>query len=73
MTCSVLPIREFQPHSQLARRWALSAGVAGLTVTLCPTTCSLTEMVMVTSDRSGMAELIRLASRRQIPYSTPGM
>jgi len=63
MTCSVLPLRDSQPHSQLARRWPLLAGAAGLTVTLCPATCSLTEMVMVTSDRSGMAELTRLGSR----------
>jgi hypothetical protein len=45
MTCSVLPIQDSQPHSQLARRWPLSARAAGLTVTLCPATCSLTEMV----------------------------
>jgi hypothetical protein len=45
MTCSVLPIRDCQPHSQLAWRWPLSARPAGLTVTLCPATCSLTEMV----------------------------
>src|SRR6266508_5712197 len=46
MTCSVLPVRDFQPHSQLALRRPLPAGGAGLTVTLCPATCSLTEMVM---------------------------
>jgi hypothetical protein len=34
-----------QPHSQLARRWPLCVRAAGLTVTLCPATCSLTEMV----------------------------
>jgi hypothetical protein len=45
MTCSVLPIRDCQPHSQLARRWPRSVRPAGLTVTLCPATCSLTEMV----------------------------
>jgi hypothetical protein len=45
MTCSVLPIRDSQPHWQLARRWPLSVRAAGLTVTLCPATCSLTEMV----------------------------
>jgi hypothetical protein len=45
MTCSVLPIRDSQPHSQLAWRWPLWVGAAGLTVILCPATCSLTEMV----------------------------
>jgi hypothetical protein len=45
MTCSVLPIRDCQPHWQLARRWPRVARAAGLTVTLCPATCSLTEMV----------------------------
>ena len=52
MTCSVLPTRDSQPHWQLARRWPLLARPAGLTLTLCPGTCSLTEMVTVTSDRS---------------------
>ena len=56
MTCSVLPIEDVQPHSQLARRWLLRVGAADLTMTLCPVTCSLTEMVMGTSDRSVMAE-----------------
>jgi MalT-like TPR region len=45
MTCSVLSIRDCQPHSQPAWRWPSSARAAGLTVTLCPVTCSLTEMV----------------------------
>jgi hypothetical protein len=45
MTCSVLPTRDCQPHWQLPRRWPRSVGAAGLTVTLCPATCSLTEMV----------------------------
>jgi hypothetical protein len=45
MTCSVLPIPDSQPHWQLARRWPRPVGAAGLTVTLCPATCSLTEMV----------------------------
>jgi hypothetical protein len=45
MTCSVLPIPEVQPHWQLARRWLRVARAAGLTVTLGPATCSLTEMV----------------------------
>jgi hypothetical protein len=53
MTCSVLPIRDCQPHSQLARRWLVLLGAVGLTVTLCPGTCSLTEMVTVTSDSVG--------------------
>ena len=63
MTCSVLPIRDSQPHSQLARCWPRSARPAGLTVTLCPATCSLTEMVTGPSDRSGMAEPIHVGSR----------
>jgi hypothetical protein len=46
MTCSVRPIRDSQPHSQLARRWPLVAWPAGLTVTLCPATCSLMETIM---------------------------
>jgi hypothetical protein len=45
MTCSVLPILDCQPHWQLACRWPRSGRAAGLTVTLCPATCSLTEMV----------------------------
>ena len=45
MTCSVLPIRDCQPHWQLARRWLVLLGAVGLTVTLCPGTCSLIEMV----------------------------
>jgi hypothetical protein len=56
MTCSVLPIRDCQPHSQPAWRWPLSARTAGATVTLCPETCSLTEMVTGTSNRSVVAE-----------------
>jgi hypothetical protein len=56
MTCSVLPIRDAQPHSQLAQRWLVLVRAADLTVTLCPATCSFTEMVTVTSNRSGMAE-----------------
>lgn len=36
---------DFQPHSQFARRWPVVAEAAGLTVTLCPATCSLTETV----------------------------
>jgi hypothetical protein len=56
MTCSVLPIRDAQPHSQLAQRWLVLGRAADLTVTLCPATCSFTEMVTVTSNRSVMAE-----------------
>jgi hypothetical protein len=62
MTCSVLPTRDSQPHSQPARRWPRSVRPAGLTVTLCPGTCSLTEMVTVTSNRSVMAEPTHLGS-----------
>jgi hypothetical protein len=66
MTCSVLPTPDSQPHSQLARRRPRSARPAGATVTLCPATCSLTEMVTGTSNRSMMAELTRLGSHHQI-------
>jgi hypothetical protein len=61
MTCSVLPTRDSQPHWQLARRWLLLARAAGLTVTLCPGTCSLPEMVTVTS--KVMAKSTHLGSR----------
>jgi hypothetical protein len=62
MTCSVLPIRDSQPHWQLARRWPRSARAAGLTVTLCPATCSLTETVTAHSDRWVMAEPTHVGS-----------
>jgi hypothetical protein len=45
MTCSVLPTWDCQLRMQLARRWPRLVRAAGLTVTLCPATCSLTEMV----------------------------
>jgi hypothetical protein len=63
MTCSVLPTRDSQPHWQLPRRWPRAVRPAGLTVTLCPGTCSLTEMVTVTSNRSVMAEPTHLGYR----------
>src|SRR6266545_3041426 len=39
MTSSVRPVRDFQPHSQLALRRPVPAGRALTTVTLCPATC----------------------------------
>src|ERR671922_1567527 len=66
MTCSVLRIRDCQPHWQLAQRWPRSVEAAGLTLTLCPGTCSLTEMVTVTSDRSVRTERTHLGSHHQL-------
>ena len=63
MTCSVLPIRDCQPHSHPAWRWPRSARAAGRTMTLCPVTCSLTEMVTGQLRSSLMAEPTHLGNR----------